>query len=227
MQPIVVSPTCFATPPDEIGSSFRSSHRRPHRAQQQRTLADALRDVPGLNVVQTGGAGQPSHGLHPRHQFQSHQGSGGRHRRQRSQHVNGAFDFSQILTSDIERIEVLRGPQSGLYGSDAIGGVINIITKTRLRPAQVTAMAEGGSFGTFNQAAGVSGSQGRANYDFDFVASAHRRPAGDADRSAADRAKRRWAMTSARRHFRPRLGASSPTMSASAWWRVTPIRCCA
>ena len=71
---------------------------------------------------------------------------------------NGAFDFAHILTSDIERIEVLRGPQSGLYGSDAIGGLIDIITKSGSGPPRLTGVFEGGSFGTFNQTALASGS---------------------------------------------------------------------
>ena len=76
----------------------------------------------------------------------------------------GAFDFGQFLTQDIEKVEILRGPQSGLYGSDAIGGVINIITKSGSGPAQFTAGVEGGSFDTFNQAGGVSGSLDRFHY---------------------------------------------------------------
>jgi len=61
-----------------------------------------------------------------------------------------------MLSQDIERVEVLRGPQSGLYGSDAIGGVINVITRTGSGPLSGVVRLEGGSFDTFNQSAGLA-----------------------------------------------------------------------
>jgi vitamin B12 transporter len=76
----------------------------------------------------------------------------------------GAFDFGQFLTQDIEKVEILRGPQSGLYGSDAIGGVINVLTKSGSGPAQFNAAVEAGSFDTFNQSGGVSGSLDQFHY---------------------------------------------------------------
>ena len=79
------------------------------------------------------------------------------------------FEFGHLLAADIERIEVLRGPQSGLYGSDAIGGVISIITKRGQGPAKVTATVEGGTFETFNQAASLSGSKDNFDYAFNVV----------------------------------------------------------
>jgi vitamin B12 transporter len=79
------------------------------------------------------------------------------------------FDFGQLLTSDIDRIEVLRGPQSGLYGADALGGVIVIYTKTGEGPPQATGMIEGGSFGTFNQSASLSGSTNKFDYAFNVA----------------------------------------------------------
>ena len=83
--------------------------------------------------------------------------------------ATGTFNFEHILTWDIDRVEIVRGPQSGLYGADAIGGVVNIITKQGSGPAQFGGSIEGGSFGTFNQNVGVRGSLDRFNYYLDFA----------------------------------------------------------
>ena len=76
------------------------------------------------------------------------------------------FDFAHLTTDNIERIEIVRGSQSTLYGSDAIGGVINIITKQGEGAPTVTARVEGGSFCTFRESAGISGSTDWAYYSF-------------------------------------------------------------
>ena len=125
--------------------------------------------VPGLNVVQTGGpGGQTSVFIRGTNSNNVKVLIDGIDASDPSV-VNGAFDFAHLLTGDIERIEVLRGPQSGLYGSDAIGGVISITTKKGEGPPKVTASADGGSFQTFNQALGLSGSQGAFNYAFNAL----------------------------------------------------------
>ena len=84
---------------------------------------------------------------------------------------SGEFDFTHLSAGNIERIEVLRGPQSGLYGSGASSGVINIITRSGKGPAQVTLTTEGGSFGTGRIAASLSGGNERAHglLAFDYL----------------------------------------------------------
>ena len=164
-EPLIISAIRVPTPASQVASSVTVITSDDIEAKQQRTLPDILQEVAGLNIVQ-GGAGNVAsvfmRGTNANHTKVLIDGIDVND----ASSASGAFDFSQISAANIERVEVLRGPQSGLYGSDAIGGVINIITKTGKGPAQFTASVEGGSFGTFNQAAGVSGSTDKLNYNF-------------------------------------------------------------
>jgi vitamin B12 transporter len=163
---IAVSPTTIPTPVDQLASSVTIITAADLERDQRRTVPDALNAVPGLNVVQTGGpGGQTSifmRGTNPNHVKVFIDGIDAGD----PSSPAGNFDFAHLLTGDIAQIEILRGPQSGLYGSDAIGGVISITTKKGEGPPKVTASLEGGSFGTFNQQAGASGSQANFNYTF-------------------------------------------------------------
>jgi vitamin B12 transporter len=169
LPPLVVSATLLPTPESQIGSSVTLITADDIARTQERTLPDVLNDVPGLNVVQAGGPGSLAE-VYIR-------GADSNHTKVLIDGIDasdpsspdGSFDFSQILASDIAQVEVLRGPASGLYGSDAIGGVIDIITKTGSGPPQLRGSVEGGSFDTFNQNAGLSGSTGRLSYDFDIA----------------------------------------------------------
>ncbi|MGZ9928162.1 TonB-dependent receptor, partial [Escherichia coli] len=60
----------------------------------------------------------------------------------------GAYNFAHLTTDNVERVEVLRGPASVLYGSDAVTGVVQIFTRRGAGPTAVHASALGGSFGT-------------------------------------------------------------------------------
>src|SRR6202789_1014690 len=165
---IVVTATRVPTPESQIASSITVITAGDIAAKALDTLPDVLAEGPGLNVVQTGGPGG-----------QTAVFTEGMNSNDVKVLVDGidvsdvssptdTFDFGQFLTPDIAKIEILRGPQSGLYGSDAIGGVINIITKSGEGPAQFTAGIEGGSFDTFNQTAGVSGSEDGFHYPANF-----------------------------------------------------------
>ena len=164
LQAIVVTATRIPTPELQIASSVTIVTAEEIAARQIRTLPDLLKEVPGLNVVQSGGpGGQTSVFM---------RGTNSNHTKVLIDGIdvsdpsssNASFDFGQLLTQDLEKVEVLRGPQSGLYGSDAIGGVINVITKSGSGPPQFSAGLEGGSFDTFNQTGHLSGSLEQFHY---------------------------------------------------------------
>ncbi len=124
-------------------------------AQGAQTVADVLRSVPGLDVVRAGSPGATT-SIFTR-------GSESDHTAVLIDGVkvnillDGKFDMADLSVDNIERIEVVRGPASTLYGSTATAGVIHIITKRGSGPLRVNLSAGGGSFGTNAQRATVSG----------------------------------------------------------------------
>ncbi|RKY92551.1 MAG: TonB-dependent receptor [Ignavibacteriae bacterium] len=78
------------------------------------------------------------------------------------------YDFANLPVDGIGRIEVLRGPQSTLYGSDAMAGVINIITKKGSGKPTITLFGEGGSYNSFKGALGFTGNYNNLNYNLSF-----------------------------------------------------------
>ena len=130
------------------------------------SLVDALRTVPGLDITEAGGPGSTTNvrlrGANPGQTLVMIDGI----RINDPTAASGDFDFSMFAPSAIERIEVLKGPQSALYGSDAMGGVINIITKYGTGPAQFNVRTEVGSYGTVATTGSMIGSQGPWSYAF-------------------------------------------------------------
>jgi iron complex outermembrane receptor protein len=124
------------------------------------TIASALSYVPGLRIEQQGGPGGlvsiKTRGL--RNQDTAVLVDGFRLRDASGTQADASSLLQDLLITDVDRIEVLRGTGSSIYGTDATGGVINIITSTGDGKTRGTVLLEGGSMTTFRGRAGVSGS---------------------------------------------------------------------
>ena len=132
-----------------VGSSFSIIDRSEIEQRQVAFVGDLLRDVPGLAVSRSGGMGQftdvRTRGAEANHTLVLIDGV-----KANDPAFADSFRFEQLTTADIERIEIVRGPQSGLWGSEALAGVINVVTRQSEPGTRVSGFAEGGSFSTFN-----------------------------------------------------------------------------
>lgn len=155
---IVVTASRTIVPLKSVGSAIDILTAEDIAARPRFEVSDLLREVPGVAVNRSGQRGAQT-------QVRL-RGDEGNHTLVL---INGIevgdpmsgdeFDFGNLLTDGVDRIEVLRGPQSALYGSQAIGGVINILTHEGKGPLEGSVSAQGGSFGTYglNSAVGAGG----------------------------------------------------------------------
>ncbi len=153
---VVVSAAQVEIPLSTASSSVTVVTRDDLDKHQVESVADALRAVPGLSVVANGGRGAVT-SVFPR---------GGESDYSlvivdgvQANAFGGGYDFAHLPVANIERIEVVRGPQSALYGSNAIGSVIRIVTRQGGAP-DASASLEGGGFDTFRATAATSGAAG-------------------------------------------------------------------
>lgn len=168
VDPLVVtsSRSGDATPSDLVAASVTVIDDQAMRDRQVRVVSDALRDVPGVAVSRAGAVGGMT-------QVRL-RGSEGNHTLVLIDGIKASdpffdeFDFGTIIADEAARIEVLRGQQSSLYGSDAIGGVISYTTLTGAEAPGMRLRFEGGSMGTYAGGARLAGVTG----DIDYAVSA-------------------------------------------------------
>jgi vitamin B12 transporter len=166
-EPIVVTATRFDIPLELSPASVSVITSEDFEQKQIERVSDALREVPGLSVVQTGTAGQLTavftRGLRSEHTQILLDGI------PINQGLQGAFNFADLTIDNIDRIEVVRGPQSTLYGPRALAGVIQIFTKQGTGTPGAMVAAEGGSYDTFREWGQSDGKIG--NFDYSVGAS--------------------------------------------------------
>jgi len=171
---IVVTATGVAAPRAAVPAAVSVLRGDELRSRGVRWVADALRDVPGLAVARNGSIGGLTSAFVRGGESDYVQvlvdGV-------QSNDPGGAFDFSSLTMDDVERIEIVRGPVSVLYGSDAVTGVIQIFTRRGMgRPRVEVSAGAGrsarvgpgatGSFTSFDAATTVSGAASIASYAF-------------------------------------------------------------
>jgi vitamin B12 transporter len=156
LEEIIVTASRTAQPLKSVGSAIDVFTAEDIAARPRFEISDLLRQLPGISVNRSGQLGAQTQvrlrGAEANHTLVLINGI-----EAGDPVTGGEFDFANLLTEEVERIEVLRGPQSALYGAQAIGGVINIVTTQGQGAPTYTAQTQGGSFNTYNISTSAQG----------------------------------------------------------------------
>jgi vitamin B12 transporter len=162
LPPVVVTATRIEQPISEIGTTVTVVDDEQIQSQKIQSVENVLRQVPGVVVTQSGSPGTiadvsirgstPSQTLIMVDGVELNTGS------------TGEFDISGLTTPQLDRVEVVRGAGGALYGSQAIGGVINLITQEGEGAPKFSLLSEGGNRATERQVFTANGSEGRLGY---------------------------------------------------------------
>jgi len=163
MEPVVVTATKVETPSEQIGASISVVNGDDFQTYHYASVDETLRNVPGVEIRRSGSYGKTSsitiRGANANQVQVLVDGV-----RVKSPTL-GQVDLSDLSPDLIERIEIIRGAQSTLYGADAIGGVVNIITrKGSGGPLQASVQQEVGNYDTLASRATVTGAWKILNY---------------------------------------------------------------
>jgi vitamin B12 transporter len=162
IEPVVVGAERIETPVEQVGGTVSVITGEDFRKFNYTTVEEALRTVPGVDVRRSGSLGKTTslsiRGANPNQVQVLVDGV-----RVKSPTL-GQADLSDLAPEQIERIEIIRGPQSTLYGADAMGGVVNIITRKGAGPPGGTVQQEVGNLDTLVSRGSVSGSTGPFDY---------------------------------------------------------------
>jgi vitamin B12 transporter len=155
LEPVVVTATMAPTPQERLGAAVTVITDDEITQYNYDRIEDAFRDVPGVQVQASGSPGKAT--------SLSIRGGGSQRSlvlidgMRTNSPTLGSTDIAEIALDAIERIEIVRGPPSTLYGADAITGVVNIITRKGQGPPSARAWVEGGNYDTFREQANVQG----------------------------------------------------------------------
>lgn len=158
--PIVVTVSRVEIPLDDVASSITVVTREEIERRQLMTVRDALETVPGVSLIRTGGPGGATtvflRGANSEHALVLLDGI----ELNDPSSPTGGYDLATLGTASVERIEILRGPQSTVHGSSALGGVINILTRRGEGDSRVELSLEGGAYGSASGSVAALGARG-------------------------------------------------------------------